>query len=95
MNAEENIASHKNKNQQQGRCHRHHIEERHAPAVMAEKRPQGRRPDIFFIGLDPQLRHDLGDVQVELMGRGVLAGMEAVAAVVAEIGQIFKLTAGE
>ncbi len=53
--------------------------------------PQRRRPGIVLIGLYPHLRHRLRHVEREFVRRGILAGIQARAAVVAQIGKVMRI----
>ena len=64
----------------QGQCH--------CQAIAPIQRAQGLRPGMVFVGLHTHARHGLRYVHRELVGRRVLAGMQAGAAVVAQIGQV-------
>ena len=73
------------KDQRAEQGHQEHIE-----TVGLEEPPQELRPGKFLPRLLPELCHDHGVVQVEFVRRGILAGIIAAAAVVAEIGKVLQ-----
>ena len=60
-------------------------------AVFLVQLAHGGRPGIVGIGLAAHFGHGLGDVDAEFVRRCVLAGVQAGAAVVAEIGQVMHI----
>jgi hypothetical protein len=65
--------------------------QRHGQAVARVQRAQGWRPGVVGIGLAAHLRHGLRHVHRKLMRRCVLAGVQAGAAVVAQVGQVVHI----
>src|SRR5439155_12586942 len=64
-------------------------------SVALESPGKGAGPGESPVGRAPDLREHLREVELELVRRGVLAGVVARAAAVAEIGEIGKVAFGE
>jgi len=69
--------------QRQARSQRH----RQGQAVALVKLAQRRRPGVVDIGLAAHFGHGFGHIDRKLMRRRILAGVQAGAAVVAQVGQ--------
>ena len=66
-----------------------------ASSVAFEQTRQKRRPGELAISIGAQLGHQFGNIDAELMGRRVLAGVITVAAIETEIGEIGEIGFGE
>ena len=56
---------------------------------------EGFRPGVFGVGVDPQVGERARQVDRELVRRRVLAGVQAGAAVVAQVGEVMHVVATE
>ena len=64
-------------------------------SVAPEDSGKRARPGVSLVCLQAKLRQDFGQIQRELVRRSVLAGVIAAAAIVAEVGEIAQIAAGE
>ncbi len=67
----------------------------HGEAVARVERAEGPRPGVVDVGLAAHPRHRPRHVDRELVRRRVLAGVQAGAAVVAEVGEVVDVGLGE
>jgi hypothetical protein len=64
-------------------------------AVLTERAPEPIGPRVLAVGFAAHLREHAREVELELVRRRVLAGVEAGAAVVAEVGEVVHVAFGE
>ncbi len=64
-------------------------------SVAPEESGKRTRPGVALVCLQAKLRQDSWQIQRELVRRSVLAGVIAAAAIVAEVGEIAQIAAGE
>ncbi len=91
--AEQRVLEPQRQQQEEGQCSGRGQRQRQAVALVEPA--QRRRPGEVGIGLQAHLGHGLRHVDGELVRRRVLAGVQAGAAVVAQIGQVVHVGLAE
>jgi hypothetical protein len=79
------------RNEKNRQGHGERQDHRHDPSVPAKRASERRRVAQFLIRLQTDLSESLGNIYAEFVRRSVLACVEALAAVMAEVGQIVEI----